>query len=161
VTTRYVFTRVFLSFFRSTGRGLGAFSLPAFFGRFLGNSLELREQRDYYRELYEQERRYTRELMDRWLERQGARPVYSEAPPQVIKPPATQILSQPEWEQADEKAEVEEEAMMASSDPERMALAKEAALENPEWARVVKRAEAILTDSASAPVYGESSDWPA
>lgn len=166
MTTRYVLLRAMLGFLRSAGKALRHASLPAFFGRLIGNTAELRatlarvtSQADDYRALYEQEREYSRKLMDRLLERQGSRAV--DTPPLVAqaRPPAP-IISQDDWVQQDESEELEQEAMIAASDPERLALAKEAALENPAWARVASRAEQILRESSSQPAYGESSEWP-
>ncbi len=169
MSTRFLLVRMVVFFARSTGRAFRTASLPAFFGRLVGNSGELRaalsdarEQVKTFQKLYDQERKERQALQDRLLERVGARAVYAEAPATVeinkTSNPAAQ--SQSEWEREDELREVEHEAMMAASDETYMNLAVEAAVDNPEWQKVVERAKQIQHQAGGVPAYGESSEWP-
>lgn len=135
---------------RIAGKGIKDFSLPAFFSRLFGNGAELRREAQTWRKLYEDEHAERLKLQDRLLQRQGVA-----ALEEVVASvrPTVQLPTYGAWAEADEISEIETEAMLAASDPERMQLAKDAAVDNPEWNKVVRRALEIINESAQ-PQYG-------
>lgn len=152
MTRRHLFYRFCVSCLRALGRGMSAFSLPAFFSRALGNGAELKREVETWRRLYEVEHAERLKLQDRLLQRQGIAAIEEVAVPQAR--PTMTLPTYSAWAEQDEISEIETEAMLAASDPERMQLARDAAADNPEWNKVVARATEIMNESAAVPQYG-------
>jgi len=151
VTSRYPLYRLFRALLLSLGRGIRAFSLPAFFSRLFGNGAELRREAETWKGLYEEEHRERLKLQDRLLQRQGVVPLETPLAQANSSPPVQ--LPQVDFGNRDIFISNEEEAMMAASDPERLALLRDAADVDPEWKSTYQRAMDIVNESAQ-PQYG-------